>query len=73
MDQQLGPIRLEFKEDFFSLKKELSAIADKFNIPGLIGENQPYSNITEFLIVTFEQNKKAFDSCRQSVELLEQN
>ena len=58
LEREFGKIRHEFKTDFFALKNNVQGIIDMFNIPGLIGENAPYKNITQYIILSHETNTK---------------
>lgn len=72
LDQQLGAIRHEFKEDFFTLRTEISAIRQCFEIPGIIGDRSPFPTITDYIKHTFSSTNKQFEDMKKKMDQLEE-
>ena len=70
--EQMGPIRREYKEDFFKLNQEVQAISKSLQLPGLVGTSSRYPSITDFLVITFRDNNYLFDSMQKQLTKLEE-
>lgn len=72
VEEQLGVIRREFKEDFFKLNVEVQAISKSLQLPGLTGANSRYQSITDFLVIQFRDNNYLFDQIQKQLNKLEE-
>jgi len=72
VEEQMGIVRREFKEDFFKLNLEVQAISKSLQLPGLIGTNSRYASITDFLVMQFRDNNFLFDSIQKQLNKLEE-
>ena len=72
LDEKLGEIRREFKEDFFRLKEEVNVMGKSLQLPGLIGDSCKYPTITDFLVMTFRDNNYLFEMMDKDLKRIEE-